>query len=226
MTAPRFALIGASGRMGREILALAQETGALRPTWEVSRGGARTLDSSAKGEVDVVVDFSLPEATVEVAGWCRENGRPLVSGVTGIDGAQRAALIEASREVAVLWAPNMSLGIAVMAQMFKPWASLKGFDFQIEELHHRQKKDRPSGTALFLQGELEKAAGASLPPPLAIRGGGVFGIHRAWALGEDETITIEHTAMNRRVFARGAIAAARWIIGRSPGLYGLADVLA
>ena len=112
-----------------------------------------------------------------------------------------------------------------MARMLSQMKQLEGFEFQIEELHHNRKKDKPSGTALFLQEKLTEAVGPHVPAPLAIRGGGIFGIHRVWAMGEEEMVTIEHTAMNRRVFARGALKAARWILGRSPALYRMDDVL-
>ena len=228
----RLAVIGASGRMGSEVAALASETGEWKLAVSVSRESAAgfsrsigALDARTANEVDAVIDFSLPAATVAVADWCKVNKKPLISGVTGIGDSERAALISASRETAVLWAPNMSLGVAAMARMLCVWSKLDGFDFQIEEIHHKQKKDRPSGTALFLQEQLEKAVGSVLPEPIAIRGGGVVGVHRAWAFGEDETIVLEHSAGSRRVFARGALAAARWILKQKPGFYEIADVL-
>lgn len=112
-----------------------------------------------------------------------------------------------------------------MARMLAQFSRLEGYDFQIEELHHNRKKDKPSGTALFLQEKLQSAVGSPLEAPVAIRGGGIFGIHRVWAMGQEETITLEHTAMNRRVFARGALKAATWLLGRPPGFYSMDDVL-
>lgn len=233
MSASRIAVVGASGRMGHELRALIEESEDLKASLGVSRSGttegferaARELDAKAAAEVDVVVDFSLPEATLAVASWCAAHGKPLVSGVTGIGEREREALRTASASVAVLWSPNMSLGIAVMARMIAEWSRLEGFDFQIEELHHKRKKDKPSGTALFLQEKLEAAVGPHQPLPVAIRGGGIFGVHRAWAMGEEETLALEHVAMNRRVFARGALAAARWIAKKPAKLYAMDDVL-
>jgi 4-hydroxy-tetrahydrodipicolinate reductase len=238
----RLAIVGASGRMGQELRALATEVGGFALSLGVSPSSApgfarvaTALDCNHETSghglghealIDVVVDFSLPEATKSVAAWCATHGKPLVSGVTGLGEAERAALAQAASAVATLWAPNMSLGVAVMAQMLKAWARLEGFQFQIEELHHKHKKDRPSGTALFLQRQLEESVGGPQPAPLSIRGGGIFGIHRAWAMGEEETVSIEHVAMNRRVFARGALAAAKWIADKPPGLYAMADMLA
>jgi 4-hydroxy-tetrahydrodipicolinate reductase len=235
MSQPRLTVIGASGRMGREILALAHEMG-----FPVTAGVSRKAHALLSGELqlksverisdvdssatDVVVDFSMPENTSEVLRWCVQNSKALVSGVTGLSESDRKLLQQASAKIAVLWAPNMSLGIAVMARMLAGFKSLEDFEFQIEELHHKRKKDSPSGTALFLQSKLTSIVGRA-PEPVAIRGGGIFGIHKAWAMGEEETLTIEHTAMNRRVFARGALRAASWIVGRPAGLYCMDDAL-
>ena len=226
------AIIGASGRMGAELIALANEF-----QFSVTQGVGRSrlsvndvtltdhvskLDAS---KVDVVIDFSLSELTDDVIKWCIANKKPLISGVTGITSAQKSAFTDAGKIIPALWAPNMSLGVAVLAKMLEQLRNLKGFEFQIEELHHKRKKDKPSGTALFLQEKMEQAIGEEAPMPLAIRGGGIFGIHRVWAMGEEETITLEHSALNRRVFARGALRAAQWLLSQKPGLYTLEDTL-
>ena len=228
----RLAIIGVSGRMGAELLSLAPDF-----HFQVTSGVGRTklsvenvaiVDHVSKldpSSVDVVVDFSLPELTDDVVAWCEKNKKPLVSGVTGISAAQKSKITSLAKSTAALWAPNMSLGIAVLSRMLIELRHLEGFDFQIEEAHHKHKKDKPSGTALFLQEKLEKAVGADVPPPVAIRGGGIFGIHKVWAMGEEESITLEHTANNRRVFARGALKAATWLLSQPPGHYVLADVL-
>lgn len=227
----KVAIVGASGRMGQEVIGLIAADKDLQAVAGVSRETAPGVDTTftkiaglAKAKPDVVIDFSLPELFDDVCAWCAANKVPLVSGVTGITAAQKKTILSAAKAAPMLWAPNMSLGIAVMAEMLSALSALEGFEFQIEETHHKRKKDKPSGTALFLQEKLEEAVGAA-PAPLAIRGGGVFGIHKVWAMGEEETITIEHTAMNRKVFARGALRAARWILARRPGLYRMADVI-
>lgn len=231
MKANRLAIIGATGRMGAELLALAKEHG-----FEVTSGVGRTAGASSialvdhvskldAGSIDIVIDFSLPELTPDVLAWCAKEKKPLVSGVTGISDAMKFQLKETSKSSPVLWAPNMSLGVAVLSRMLSELKNLKGFEFQIEELHHSKKKDKPSGTALFLQEKMEAAIGQKAPAPVAIRGGGIFGIHRIWAMGEEETITLEHNAMNRRVFARGAMKAAQWLLQQKPGLYTLNDML-
>jgi 4-hydroxy-tetrahydrodipicolinate reductase len=230
MSQCRLALVGFSGRMGAELRALATDCG-FRVTAGVARKSGTvdgikvvsTLADLGANEIDVVIDFSMPEIFEDVVSWCAQERKPLVSGVTGITTAHRDALARGAKSVAILWAPNMSLGVAVFAKMLEQFSSLEEFDFQIEELHHNRKKDRPSGTAGFLQEKLIQTVKKKVPEPLAIRGGGVFGIHRVWAMGEEELLTIEHTAMNRRVFARGALRAADWIKSKSPGLYGLGD---
>ncbi len=228
----KLAIIGASGRMGAELIALAPEF-----RFSVTSGVGRTklsvsdvtlIDHVSKLDpknVDVLIDFSLPDLTTDVIAWSATNKKPLISGVTGISTEQKSKFLELGKTVAALWAPNMSLGVAVLSRMLAEFSHLKGFEFQIEELHHSRKKDKPSGTALFLQEKLEAATGESAPAPLSIRGGGIFGIHRVWAMGEEETLTLEHNAMNRRVFARGALQAATWILVQEPGLYCLDDVL-
>ena len=228
----KLAIVGISGRMGKELQALAKEFN-LQVTQGVSsraknEDGIKIVAAVAEldaANVDVVIDFSLPELTLGVAKWCQENRKPLVSGVTGIQEQHRLALQAVGKFAPVLWAPNMSLGVAVMARMMAQLASLDGFDFQIEELHHNKKKDSPSGTAVFLQEKLKAVVGENVPDPIGIRGGGIFGIHKVWAMGEEETITLEHTAINRRVFARGALKAAHWILTQSPALYRMDDVL-
>lgn len=231
-TYQKLAIVGISGRMGLELQALAKDFD-LQITQGVSsrakaEGGVKIVAAVSEldpSNVDVVIDFSLPELTLGVAKWCRENRKPLVSGVTGIQEQHRLALQAVGKVAPTLWAPNMSLGVAVMARMMAQLASLEGFDFQIEELHHIKKKDSPSGTAVFLQEKLKAAVGENVPDPIGIRGGGIFGIHKVWAMGEEETITLEHTAINRRVFARGALKAARWILTQPPALYRMDDVL-
>lgn len=218
----KLAIIGSTGRMGQEIAALAPSLG-----FDVTIGVSKSspLAGAQPGACDVVIDFSLPEAIEEVIAWCVKYRKPLVSGVTGLSEAQKKAYQKAGEQIPVLWAPNMSLGIAVMARLLTNLKKLEGFDFQIEELHHSMKRDKPSGTAVFLQEKLESAVGKPCPEPLAIRGGGIFGIHRVWAMGAEEVITLEHTAMNRRVFARGALKAADWLVNQPAGIYRMDDVL-
>jgi 4-hydroxy-tetrahydrodipicolinate reductase len=220
--------------MGGEILALARESG-----FVVTCGVANAFDGNVGGvpayshpnklepdDIDLVIDFSLPELTPDVVRWCSESGKALVCGVTGLNDTTHSLIKIAKDTIPILWAPNMSLGIAVVSRMLRALASLNQHEFQIEEFHHKHKKDKPSGTALLLQEKLKAAVGnVDVPEPVAIRGGGIFGVHKVWAMGEEETVMIEHTAMNRRVFARGALRAANWLLPRPPGLYTIDDIL-
>ena len=230
----RIAIVGVSGRMGQEIYGLANDAKRLLVTAGVGTSAAqlepahyvkKVSDLKAK-QVDLVIDFSTPELMVETANWCAKNKIPLVSGTTGLTTAHEKALQAASKSTAVLWAANMSMGVTLVSEMLRILAKYEDAEFQIEELHHKRKKDSPSGTAIFLQKVLQAERKEKLNTPLSIRGGGIFGIHRVWAMAEEETITIEHTAHNRKVFARGALQAAEWLVGQKPGLYRMANVFA
>ena len=218
----RAAIIGISGKVGLEIQALAEEQG-----FEITSGVSRknSFDSLMSEKTDVVIDFSMPELTKDVTAWCLAHQKPLVSGVTGLGTKEMDLLKRLSQSLPVFWAPNMSIGVAVLGRMLRQFSHLRNADFQIEEIHHNKKKDSPSGTALMLQEKLKASVGKSIPEPIAIRGGGVFGIHRVFCLGEEETITIEHLAMNRRVFAKGALQAAKWVMNQPPGFYSMDELL-
>ncbi len=211
----KIALVGSRGRMGSEIQKLVPVTAKIDTPKDWKKISAR--------DVDVVVDFSSAEGLKEALTWCVTHKKPLVSGSTGqID---RKALISAAKKIPVLYSGNMSLGIAVFNAMIKTLAAIKDWDFQIEEAHHNQKKDKPSGTALLLQKTLEEVIRRDLEPPQAIRGGGIPGIHTLWAMGPEETLTVTHTAFNRTVFARGALRAALWLFDKKEaGLYDLSDL--
>jgi len=195
---------------------------------------------------DVVIDFSSPAASVANAGAAAETGTPLVGGTTGLAGAEIAAIEAASRKVAILRAANMSVGITLLLGLARRAAAALDEDFDIEilEMHHRHKKDAPSGTALALGtaaaegrgGNLETLAerardgltGERRPGAIgfaALRGGDVAGDHRVIFAGPGETVTLAHHAADRRIFAKGALRAARWLVTAGPGLYGMDDVL-
>jgi len=254
----RAVLVGIGGRMGEEILRLAPEmqvqvvagvhTGRRVPEAAAGLGIpaetdlGRALDRGA----DAVIDFSSPEGCVAAARICAARGVPLVSGTTGLDEAGFAALREAAQRVAILHAPNMSVGIQLLLRLVEEAARAlgEGFDVEILEAHHRHKKDAPSGTALRLAETVAAALGRDLredarfgreglvgPRPareigvLALRGGDVVGDHTVFFFGEGERLELTHRASSRSAFARGALRAARWIVGRPPGLYGMRDVL-
>ena len=175
-------------------------------------------------DFDVAVDFSLPEAFDAILALCLERGLPLVSGTTGLEPAQRAAIEAASARIPVLWASNFSLGVAVLHDLVQRAArALPGWDCDIVEVHHARKVDAPSGTALTLGAAVEQ--GGAAPRYASLRAGDVVGEHTVQFTGHGERVELVHRATSRDVFARGALHAARRLRGRAPGQYRLADLL-
>lgn len=214
------AVIGASGRMGREICTLAQENKKFDLAAEVSGSSWKI-----KNKIDVAIEFSSPAGLLQSIEWCVQNKVPLVSGTTGLGDVHKKQLKAAAQKIPLLYSANMSLGIAVMTAMLEPLRAVEDWDFQIEEAHHALKKDKPSGTALLLDQKLSSVLGRKLPPTNSVRGGGIPGIHQVWAMGPEEVLTIQHTAFHRKVFARGALRAALWLFDKGkPGLYDLSDL--
>lgn len=223
----RALICGLSGRMGEALT----EVSNIKKQFQIVQGVNNKKDFAKIDvkKIDVVIDFSAPDMFREMLAWCEINKKAFVSGTTGLTPNDHKNLKKASEVIPVLWAPNMSLGIQVMKSLIEKLSSISHWDFQIEEIHHNQKKDAPSGTALLLQQSLEKATGKvtgkNLPKPLSARGGGVFGDHKVLALSDEEVISIEHRALSRRVFADGAWRAAEFLQQQKKGLYTLSDVL-
>ena len=214
---------------------------------EARRGVRCTADvdeALGRHPVDVVVDFSTPGAVGGLAARCAEHGAGLVSGTTGLGSTEQAALRAAAERVPVLHAANFSVGVAALAALVRRAAGwLADFDVEILELHHRGKADAPSGTALRLAdavqaarspASLRRVSGRDGRPGartademgvMALRGGDVAGEHTVLLLGTGERLELTHRATDRAVFARGALRAAAWLVGRSPGRYGIGDVL-
>ncbi|NJL25255.1 MAG: 4-hydroxy-tetrahydrodipicolinate reductase [Calothrix sp. SM1_5_4] len=208
--------------MGREIVDLAAMDKTLSVTGAAGR--VKKLDFDPI-QTDVVIEFSTPDGFGLALDWCVKHGKPLVSGTTGLSDRDKRKLSRAAKRIAVLYSANMSLGIAVLSSMLESFRALPDWDFQIEEAHHNQKKDRPSGTAILLDQRLESVLGRKLPEPNSLRGGGIPGIHQVWAMGPEEVVVLQHTAFNRKVFACGALRAARWLFDKGqPGLYDLSDL--
>ncbi|MCB0347391.1 MAG: 4-hydroxy-tetrahydrodipicolinate reductase [Bdellovibrionales bacterium] len=216
----KFYLIGATGRMGGEILSAAKESN------DICVKGFSSKDQLAFAEAaDVVIDFSSPETFSTALDLCVKNKIAFVSGTTGLKQEAFDKLKKASEAIPVLWAANTSLGVQVVKQMFQNLKDIKDWSFHISESHHIHKKDSPSGTALVLKKELESALGKTIPDCTAIRGGGIFGEHTVHIMGPSETITIQHTALSRKLFAEGALKAAKFVTRKKAGLYTMADVL-
>ena len=223
-------LFAPDGRMGRAIAAAAEKLSDV---------------SLVEDGEDVLIDFSAPEALERSVEDARGAGCALLVGTTGLGDEHHAMLADASHDIAVLKAPNTSIGVALLADLVERAARVLGpedWDVEISETHHRHKADAPSGTALHLgaaaargrEGEpveergrdgtgLERATGAI--GYAALRGGSVAGDHDVLFLGPQERLILSHRAEDRAIFARGAIAAARFLQGRGPGLYSMADVI-
>ncbi len=222
--APRLALIGA-GKMGRALALLAAER-----EWPVvatlHRGEA--ISRQALKDADVALEFTTPGAAPENVLACVRAGVPVVSGTTGWD-AQRPRV---TREVlgargALFWAPNFSIGVNLFWQLAERAAQLvaraQGFDTHIVETHHSAKKDAPSGTALELERRVAAALGRPVPVT-SVRTGSVPGTHELLFDAPFEQLRLEHVARDRRVFAEGALTAARWLVGRH-GVFTMRDLL-
>jgi 4-hydroxy-tetrahydrodipicolinate reductase len=210
-------------------------------------GPSRVLvEPSLRDEVEahVVIDFSASEATEAIAARAAARGLALVVGTTGLEPSARAAIELASRSVPVLVAANTSVGVTVLCHLAEQAAKLlEGFDAEIVEMHHNKKVDAPSGTALRLADAVLTARGLDRTAlrtgregkpgartkdevgVLALRGGDVIGDHTLVLAGEGERVELVHKATDRSLFARGAVRAARWIVGKPAGLYDMRDVL-
>lgn len=234
---------GANGRMGQAILRRAESLPELSVAGQVERGDdLRAMIDSA----DVVIDFTFHDATVGFARLCAAHHKAIVIGATGHSGAERAELKELSARVPMVWAANFSTGITLLLWLTQKAAEILGpeYDLEIVEMHHRLKKDAPSGTARALaevlagvrQQQLERVlrhgreglvgerAAAEIGMH-SIRGGDVVGDHTVILATNGERVELTHKASSRDTFAAGALRAAQWIMGRAPGLYGMKDVL-
>ncbi|MGZ3773728.1 MAG: 4-hydroxy-tetrahydrodipicolinate reductase [Pseudobdellovibrionaceae bacterium] len=219
----KIGLIGAAGRMGKEIAQVIEANPGCELFYPVNRNEIWNPEKAAS--VDVWIDFSSPEALKDVLEKAALNNTPVVCGTTGLTLEHKELLAQYSNKIPLLWSSNMSLGVAVLNEAIKSLAAVSHFDFQIEEIHHNKKKDRPSGTAITLQENLKNTVKKDLPEPLAIRGGGVFGIHKVYSMSDEEILVFEHSALNRTVFAKGAVKAAEWLVNQEKGLYHMRDVL-
>ncbi len=200
-------------------------------------------DTIAVSEADVLIDFSNAAATREVCAAVAKANIPLVLGTTGHSAEERKMIEETARNVPVAFASNFSVGVNVLFALSEHAAKILGesFDVEIVEAHHRMKKDAPSGTAKTLADIVQRVRGSgelkhgregmtgernkSQIGIHSIRGGDVVGDHTVIFAGEGERLELTHRAASRETFARGALRAARWIIGKGPGLYSMRDVL-
>jgi 4-hydroxy-tetrahydrodipicolinate reductase len=262
----RLGVLGAGGKMGRMILQAALESPAVKLVAAAARAGSALVGEDAAAlvglaragvpivsdleavfsQAEVVIDFTAPAASAKAAARAAERKVALVIGTTGCAAAELQAIRRAAEEIPVVMSANMSLGVNVVLGLLQKAARALGADYDVEivELHHRQKKDAPSGTALAMADEVARALGRDLEAALrhgrqgqvgartaeeigisAMRGGDVVGEHTAYFCGLGERIEISHRATSRAIFARGSVRAATWLVGRPAGLYDMRDVL-
>ncbi len=257
-------VVGARGRMGTALIREIMESDDLALAGAVDRTGSPGLgkdagvlagmpeagvtvtDTLEPRAGQIVVDFSLPEATDHNIACCRAARVPLVCGTTGLSESTEAALHDAASEIPVVFAANFSVGVTLLTRLAGVAARAlgPGWDAEIVEIHHRHKRDSPSGTALRLGHAVAAATDRSLEDAfvhdrtgrtqardpseigiVAMRGGDVVGEHTVMLFGEGERIELTHRARDRAIFARGALRASRWVVDQQPGLYDMADVL-
>jgi len=262
----KIAINGAGGRMGRALIEACRDdaTAELRVAVDRSDSSLVGIDAGemaglgplgvtvgggleALGDAfDVLIDFTVPAATMASLAHCREHGRQLVIGTTGLDAAQKEMIAAAAEEIAIVFAPNMSVGVNLTFKLAEIAARVLGdsVDIEIIEAHHRNKVDAPSGTALRLGEVIAGALGRDLaecavygreghtgPRDRAtigfetIRAGDIVGEHTVLYAATGERVEITHRASSRMTFAQGAVRAANWLAGKERGLFDMQDVL-
>jgi len=254
---------GAAGRMGRAVIEATHSHG-LMVTAAIERPGSESIGNDAGAlagsgtlnvplrdglegsQFDVLIDFTGPQATMEHVRWCHDNGRRMVIGTTGLSSNEKQAIATASRDVAIVLAPNMSVGVNLCFRLAEIAAKTLGNDVDIEiiEAHHRHKVDAPSGTALRLGEVVAKSLGRELDNCAVygregqtgardratigfatIRAGDIVGEHTVLFAAEGERVEITHRASSRMTFANGAVRAAVWVMQQGEGLFDMQDVL-
>jgi len=251
----KIGVFGATGRVGKLLIEDLKSTDGMSLSAVFAR---RELDFSIDPSVlvtsnmksflngcDVVIDFSLPEACEMMLEEAIKNPKPLVIGTTGLNIHQLNLLKQASEVTPVLYATNMSLGVAMLNKLvYQASSALKGFDIEIVEMHHKHKKDAPSGTALTLAQSAAKGRNLDLDKVrvsgrdgnigeresdeiavMALRGGDIVGRHTVGFYNDGEFIELNHTATSRNTFSKGALRAAKWLAKQDEGLYNISDCL-
>ncbi len=255
MITQKIAIAGSSGRMGRTLLEAVAQAPDMQLAAALERIGSPYLNkdageligtncgtpitsdfATALKESDQLIDFTRPEGTLAHLAVCRETGVKMIIGTTGFSAQEKAQLQAAARDIAIVFAPNMSVGVNLLAALVEQASKRLGHDFDIEisEIHHRNKVDAPSGTALMLG----KATGRTAAPMdrsgkretgtlgyAVQRGGDVIGEHTVTFFGIGERIELGHRAHDRSLFAKGALRAVTWLKDKPHGFYTMRDVL-
>ncbi|MEM1441632.1 MAG: 4-hydroxy-tetrahydrodipicolinate reductase [Verrucomicrobiota bacterium] len=236
---------GCRGRMGQAVTAVASDDSETRVSAGIDLGDSL---EEALAKSDITIDFTLPSFTNEVIEGCVDAGKPIVMGTTGHDDSQLALIEDAAKSIAIVHAPNFSVGVNTLFWLTQKATEVlgEGFDLEVVEMHHRHKKDSPSGTARRLAEILADVRGLSYDEDCrhgrfgdvgartsgeigmhALRGGDVVGDHTVVYAGEGERVELTHKASSRLTFAMGAVRAAKWIASEKlkKGLYDMQDVL-
>jgi 4-hydroxy-tetrahydrodipicolinate reductase len=254
----KIAIAGAAGRMGQMLVREIARTEGSSLAGALEHAGSNALGTETGGvkivadpaaaitAANVLIDFTVPAATVAHAQVCADKGVSMVIGTTGLDPEQTKAIHEAAKKVPILWAANMSLGVNILLALVEKTASMldPAYDIEIVEMHHRHKIDAPSGTALALgkaaaagrKVELEKVwrksrdghTGARPAGEIGfatLRGGEEVGVHTVMFAAAGERLELNHRSFSRETYASGAVRAALWLKDKTPGLYGMKDVL-
>ncbi len=262
----RIAIVGAAGRMGLNLVRACESTEGLELVVAVERAGSSSIgknvgvlagcqsvdvkvtDSLLESidQFDLLIDFTRPEPSLEYLAICRQHGKKMVIGTTGFSPAQKAVIAEAADDIAIMLAPNMSVGVNLTLKLLEITAKVMGdyTDIEIIEAHHRHKVDAPSGTALRMGEVVAEALGRDLAECAiygregntgersrktigfsTIRAGDIVGDHTVMFADEGERVEITHKASSRMTFANGAMRAASWIMSKPKGLFDMQDVL-
>lgn len=240
----RLVIVGSKGRMGQALIACAaRQPQALQVVGQVDQGD--DLAAVIAG-CDAVIEFALHDATPGVAALCAARGKALVIGSTGHSEAEKFTVANVQDRIPMVWASNYSTGVNALFWLTRKAAEIlgPGFDLEVVEMHHRHKKDAPSGTATTLAEILAEVRQVQLKDALrhgraglvgertsaeigmhAVRGGDVVGDHTVIFATNGERVELTHKASSRETLANGALRAAQWVVGKPPGLYSMQDVL-
>lgn len=239
----RIIITGAKGRMGQALITCAARNADLRVAGQVDVGDSL---ESVIDQGDVVIDFSFHDATLNVAKLCAERKKALVIGTTGHSAEDKSQIVNLKSQIPMVWASNYSTGVNTLFWLTRKAAEILGpnFDLEVVEMHHRLKKDAPSGTATTLLEILADVRKLQLEEALrhgragivgertdgeigihAIRGGDVVGDHTVIFAANGERVELTHKASSRETFANGALRAAQWVVRQPSGLYSMQDVL-
>jgi 4-hydroxy-tetrahydrodipicolinate reductase len=233
----KLAITGCQGRMGQRITELASRDKEFqifaliesphRPDVpEISHGVKISRDINAIKGADVLIDFTLPEPTMQNVAACLKHGVRMVIGTTGLSDEQRAQIKKASEALSVVQSTNMSVGVNLVFGLLKQMAgSLKGYGVAITETHHVHKKDAPSGTAKTMAEVIEGVTGNKVEDVASVREGEVIGYHEVTFDGAVDTIKISHNAKTRDMFAEGALVAAKFLVKKDKGFFNMQEVL-